>query len=325
MRIHSVLLALATSLCTTAAEPSPPAAGKSEAVAVSRESALDNLLAERDSIKAFEKAVGVARKSGVSDQAILEARFLFHVDRREDAMIAAMLPEFLKRRDQFKLEDSAIFAVREDWLAVIEYVQAIDALAKGEKDAFKKHITEAFWLSPSQASAFAPHIERMRLDETMRSVKVDFSIKLIPLAPGDPVALESLIKGKKALLFHFWSPMSQECEASMPDFVASAAMLVASNFAVVSLIPNDAPKLLDDARGMIRPLGDKPPGAWLVDSKENSLGRELRVQNLPTMVLVSPDGKILFNGDPTDEMFWNALKKIDARVERPDATKKDSE
>lgn len=325
MRIHSVFLSFAASFATAVAEPSAPAAENPAAIAVSRETALDNLLAERESPKAFENAAAVARKSGVSDQAILEARFLFHVDRREDGPIAAMLPEFLKRRDSFKLEDSAIFAVKEDWLAVIEYVQAIDALAKGEKDAFKKHITEAFWLSPSQASAFAPHIERMRLDESMRSVKIDFSIKLLPLAPGDPVALETLIQGKKAMLFHFWSPMSQECEASMPDFVASAAMLVASDIAVVSLIPNDAPKLLDDARAMIRPLGNKPPGAWLVDSKEKSFGRDLRIQNLPTMVLVSANGKILFNGDPTDEMFWDALTKIDSRIDRPDAVKKDAE
>ncbi len=176
-----------------------------------------------------------------------------------------MLPELLKQRDVFKLEDSAIFGVKEDWLAVIEYVQAIAALGKGDKDAFKKHITEAFWLSPRQASAFAPHIERLRLDECMRVVKIDFTAKLVPLAPGDPVALEQLIAGKKALLFHFWSPLSRECEAAMPDFVATAAALSANDIAVVSLLPDDSPKLLTEARAMLHPLGAKPPGAWLID------------------------------------------------------------
>ena len=68
--------------------------------------------------------------------------------------------------------------MKEDWLAVIEYVQAIAALKKGDKAAFKTHITEAFWLSPRQASAFAPHIDRMRLEEAMRAVKIDFETKL---------------------------------------------------------------------------------------------------------------------------------------------------
>ena len=56
----------------------------------------------------------------------------------------------------------------------------------------------------------------------MRAVKIDFAIKLVPLAAGEPVALVKLIAGKKALLLHFWSPQSRECEASLPDFVATA-------------------------------------------------------------------------------------------------------
>lgn len=325
MRIHLAVLPLIAALATVVAEPSSPESGKSGAAPATREVALDNLLAERESLKALEAAIDEARKSGVSEQAILEARFLYHVDRREDDAIASMLPEFLKRRDAFKLEDSAIFSVKEDWLAVIEYVQAIAALGKDDKDAFKKHITEAFWLSPRQASAFAPHIERLRLEESMRAVKIDFAIRLAPLSSGEPVALETLIAGKKALLFHFWSPLSQECEAAMPDFIATAIALSANGIAVASLVPDDSPKLLTDARAMLHPLGEKPPGAWLIDSKEKSLGRDLRIQNLPAMVLVSPEGKVLFNGDPTDDEFWEALKRIDARISRPAAKRGEAE
>lgn len=288
-----------------------------ELSAASKKTALDNLLAERDSNKALESAIGIARKNGVSEQAILEARFLYHVDKREDAKIAAMLPEFLKRRDDFKLEDSAIFAVKEDWLAVIEYVEAMDALEKNDKAAFKKHITEAFWLSPRQAAAFAPQVERIRLEECMRAVKMDFSIALQPVRAGDAVALKTLISGKKALLLHFWSPLSPECEAAMPDFASTAAELDAHGVPVVSLISDNTPKQLGAARTMIQSLEGKPSGAWLIDSAEKPLGRELRVQNLPTMVLLSLEGSVLFNGDPTDDEFWEALRKIDAGIARP--------
>lgn len=282
-----------------------------------KQNALEELLAERDSDKAMEAAIDHARKSGVSEQAILEARFLYHVDRREDAKIAAMLPEFLKRREGFKLEDSAIFALEEDWLAVVEYVQAIDALEKNDKASFKKHITEAFWLSPRQAAAFAPQVERIRLEEFMRAVKVDFTTSLQAVNQGDTVALEALISGKKALLLHFWSPLSPECEAAMPDFAATAAELEAHGVAVASLIPENSPKQLSAARAMIDSLEGKPCGRWLVDSLKKPLGRELRVQNLPTMVLVSSQGAVLFNGDPTDDGFWKSLNAIDAAITRP--------
>lgn len=282
-----------------------------------KQNALEELLAERDSDKALGAAIDNARKNGVSEQAILEARFLYHVDRREDSKIAAMLPEFLKRRDGFKLEDSAIFALDEDWLAVVEYVQAMDALEKNDKASFKKHITEAFWLSPRQAAAFAPQVERIRLDEFMRTVKVDFATSLQAVKQGDAVALDALIQGKKALLLHFWSPLSPECEAAMPDFSATAAELESHGVAVASLIPENSPKQLNAARAMIDSLDGKPSGRWLVDSPEKPLGRGLRVQNLPTMVLVSPQGAVLFNGDPTDDGFWKSLNAIDAAITRP--------
>ena len=317
MRLHPIILAPLALMATLVAAPTSPPPDKSATPPSPRDAALEKLLAERESPKALDTAIANARKQGVSDQAILEARFLYHVDRREDDALVAMLPELLKQRDIFKPEDSAIFAVTEDWLAVIEYVQAIAALAKGDKDAFKQHITEAFWLSPRQGAAFAPHIERMRLEGAMRTVKIDFTTKLKPLATGDTVTLEKLIAEKKALLFHFWSPLSRECEAGMPDFITTATALSANGIAVVSLLPDEPSQLLTDARAMLRPLGTKLPGTWLLDPKDHPLARTLRIQDLPAMVLVSTDGKILFNGDPSDHDFWEALHTIDARITRP--------
>lgn len=284
-----------------------------------REDALDNLLSERDSDHAFAAVIETARKAGVTEQAILEARFLYHIDRHEDDALAAMLPEFLKQRDVFKVQDSAIFGVKEDWLAVVEYVQAIASLKKGDKGAFKSHITEAFWLSPRQASAFAPHIDRMRLEEAMQAVKIDFETRLIALGGGDAVVLKNLLADRKAMLLHFWSPASKECEASLPDFIITAKALGENGVAMVSLLPEDSPELLTGAREMIRPLGANPPGAWLIDQKENPLARELRVQTLPVFVLVSNEGRVLFNGHPADDGLWEVLKKIDPQIIRPEA------
>ena len=317
MRLHSILLTFLASFSSILAEPSQLDSLKSAAESAAREEALDNLLSERESPEAMDKVIAAARKTGISEQAILEARFLYHVDRRENEAIAKMLPDFLKQREAFKLEDSAIFGVKEDWLAVLEYVQAIDALGKDDRAAFKNHITEAFWLSPRQAAAFAPHIERMRLEESMRSVKLDFNLSLLPLASDSPVTLAKLIAGKNALLLHFWSPLSRECEAAMPDFAATAALLSNNGIAVVSLLPNKSPEILTPARTMIEPIAKSSTGAWLIDSEATPLARDLRILNLPTMVLVSNQGTILFNGDPTDHEFWETLNKIDSRITRP--------
>ena len=128
MRFPAAILPLFAVLAAAAAETTAPPEEPEIAGGSPREVALDNLLSERDSDKALEDVIAAAMKNGVSGQAILEARFLYHVDRREDDAIAAMLPEFLKQREVFKIEDSAIFSVKEDWLAVTEYVQAIASL-----------------------------------------------------------------------------------------------------------------------------------------------------------------------------------------------------
>jgi hypothetical protein len=310
--IAAVLSASADALETGRTDDSPAGAG-----ATPREAALERLLSERESPELLEAAAAAARKAGVSEQAVLEARFLYHVDRREDDAIAALLPEFMKRRDAFRLEESEIFSVREDWLAVTEYVQAIAALKKDDKEAFKKHITEAFWLSPRQGAAFAPHIDRLRLEEAMKSVRIDSTTRLDQLAGGGTAPLASPDDKHKAVLLHFWSPWSRECEAFMPDFVATAVSFMDSGIRVVSILPEDSPKVVNDARELLKPLGAKPPGAWLIDRKKDPLSRRLRVQSVPSMVLLDTEGRVLFNGHPADESFWNSLLRVDPSIKRP--------
>ena len=313
-RIALLLLAAATAV---AQEPEARDAEGSPGSLPPKKAALERIMSERGTGAELDAAIAKAKELGIGEQAILEARFLYHVDRQEDEKLVAMLPEFQKRKDSFKLEDSEIFAVREDWLAVVEYVEAIAALRKNDKDGFKKHITEAFWLSPRQGSAFAPHIDRLRMDEAMREVKIDPAVKLGSLLAGEEVDLAALMKDKKALLLHFWAPWNQESEASMPDFKVTALELQKNGIAVASLLADSAPEAIHDAKEIVSEPGTPPPGAWLVDREKDSLHRLLRIQNLPAMVLVSTDGRVLFNGHPSEDRLWEALIKLAPEIKRP--------
>lgn len=286
-----------------------------------RQQVTERILTERTSREEFDKAISDARSIGVAEQAILEARFLYHVDLEQHDAIGAMLPDFMNQRAVFKLAESAIFSVEEDWLAVLEYVQSIAALNKGDQDAFKRHITEAFWLSPGQAAAYAPLIESLRMRESMARVKLDFSQSAISLNGGASVALANLIEGNKAMLLHFWSPWSRECVEAMADFSATAEILSKHGVALVSLIPPSTPSLATDARETIRSLAGAEKSVWLIDSDQGALAQKLRVRQLPTMVLVSAEGKVLFNGVPTDKQFWSALQTVDRGIEQANPVK----
>ncbi len=311
MRMRSAIMiaAILTAAIAPAISETPEEAVETQL----RETALESLLSERGPLARFNKVVEAARLAGIHEQSILEARFLYHVDKLEDEALAAMLPEFTSREKQFKLEESAIFATEEDWLAVVEYVRAIAALRKGDKAGFKKHITEAFWLGPRQAAAFAPQIERLRHEEAMAAITIDFDTPLADLSGNGQTLLKQQVEGKRALLLHFWSPQSRECEMSLPDFAKTSHMLEQHRIACVSITPEASPL----ARGMAQPYRQQHTGAWTIDSDTRPLARLLRVNNLPTMTLISPEGRILFSGDPTDDQFWNTLQQIDHTITRP--------
>ena len=284
-----------------------------------REDAIEQLLSERESTEALDKAAADARTLGIPEQAILEARFLFHVDRAEDAEIAALAPEFRKLKDGFKLTDSEVFGSVDDWLAVVEYVEALAALGEGDKDGFKQHITEAFWLSPRQGAAFAPHIDRIRLMDAMKAIRVDFEKTYTNILKDAPVSLGVVIGEKRGVLLHFWSPWSRECEATLSDFFTTAGYLSGKGLAVVSILPETSAKVIADAKAMLVATEKKVPGTWIVDTKKSPISNKLRVQSVPAVVLVSREGNVLFNGHPTDEEFWKALAKLNPEIGRPDA------
>jgi len=321
LRLSLLLISLAACAPLTA-EPEPTPAKKpleqdgDPAVPSSKRAAFEKLMYERGSEADFNKAALDASKQGVSDQAILEARFLFLVDRHNDDKLIELLPKFEERKDKFDLSQSEIFAVKEDWLAVIEYLQSLAALKKGDKDGFKKHITEAFWLSPRQGSAFAPHIDRLRMDEAMKDLKIPLTTEFEDFKDSK-ITLASLAKDRKALLLHFWSPWSEEGEKSLPDFKAAATELEKNGIAVVTLLQPSA-DALDEAKGMLASAFDgHAPGVWVKGNSASALARTLRVQSVPVMVLLSTEGAVLYNGDPSDDGLWKALKKVAPSVKRP--------
>lgn len=282
-----------------------------------KEKALEELFAERESKKALEKRIITARENGASEQSLLEARFLFHVDRAEDSEIAALRSEILASIKTFDLSESAIFASLDDWLAVSEYVQALAALEKGEEEKFKHHITEAFWLSPKQGAAFAPHIDRIRLMEAMKKTPIDFSRSFTDIRTKHSHKLSEMLGHNKGLILHLWSPWSDECKATMADLLTTATYLTGKKISHIAVLPETNDKVVEDANALIVGLNRKISGNWIVDSQENSLSEMLKVQTVPTVILISNDGKILFNGHPSSEEFWNSLQRINPEIQRP--------
>ncbi len=293
-------------------------------VASPKEAALEKIFASMGAAE-FPAAVEEAKKSGIHEQVILEARFLHYVDLRDDTALAALAPEFVKRRNTFDPDNSEVFSIKEDWLAVVHYTQSLEALQKGDQAEFKTHITEAFWLSPRQAQAFAPHINRLRQDQAMAAITLDPNRPLQPQDGGPGTTLGQLMKEKKATVLHFWSPMSQEVQLNLPDFIQTTKSCNEQNIAVISVLVGEYPTIKEDAELIRKEDAGEALCTWISDSNKGSLSNTLRIADIPTMVIVSPEGKILFNGHPSDKKFWSEIKMVAPEFKRPNNLKKDPE
>ncbi|MBT8036046.1 MAG: thioredoxin family protein [Verrucomicrobiae bacterium] len=286
-----------------------------------KEAAMEKIFSSMNE-KEFPAALKDAQAAGIHQQVLLEAQFLHLVDHRNEAALAALAPKLLNQSDKFDPDISEVFSVKEDWLAIIHYTQALAALQKGDKAAFKMHITEAFWLSPRQAQAFAPHIDRLRQNEAMAFITLNPERTLHAQDGSKPTTLGQLMKGKKATVIHFWSPMSQEFQLNLADFTLTTQSCKDQNIGFISVLVGQYPGILDDAEALRKDDARQARCTWITDTNTKSLANLLRITDIPTMVIVSPAGNILYNGHPADETFWKTIQKIAPNFKQPNKNRK---
>ncbi|MGB0992401.1 MAG: hypothetical protein ACPG32_08025, partial [Akkermansiaceae bacterium] len=273
MKLIKTLSALTLLPCLTMAQenpatPTPPAPAPQALSKDTKEAMLEKLFA---SLKPGQLApiLAEAKKMGIPQQTLLEARFIHHIDTLNNKGIAAMAPDLVKHKDIFDPSISEVFAIKQDWLAIIHYSQALAALQADNKALFKKHITEAFWLSPAQAQAFAPHIEKLHMQEAMAKVIINRKLALKSQDNKEMPTLGSLMQDKKALVLHFWSPISQEVQHHLPDFALTSQELAKNNIAVCSILLGNNAETLKDTEAIRKKFSSGKDSdakcSWLLD------------------------------------------------------------
>ena len=269
----------------------------------------------------FEAALKKASELKLNKQIVLEATFLYYVDTENYKAIASLHTQFQNESDQFDLGSSKIFSTKEQWQSVIEYSLALESLNKGDEIQFKKHITEAFWLSPKTSSAFSHHITTLRNKQALAKITIAPDRELLNLTDLKPTTFKKVIKDNEALILRFWSPWNQQIDATYPHTENAANQSHKNNVAFASILLGDDNTLLTSAQEIIIDHTPALPSQWLVDSNKHSLARELRITELPTLVIISKEGKILYHGSSSNNLFWNTLTSINANFIKSNSNK----
>lgn len=254
-----------------------------------------------------------ANKAGVPRQQIIEAKLVWGLRHQEIPFLIKILPEVEILASSFDPASAAAIPNADTLKAFIAYIKAQKAAEAHDAEGFKKNILEAIWLGPQQAPVFLQAMEKYRLEAKMAALVIDLKIPLTTSA-GEATTLHDVLGGQKALLVDFWASWCGPCMALMPALKQKAEAL-SSHGIVVAAMNKDDERAEATAERIRQEQNAKLP--WLVEPAERPFTNALEVATIPRMVLISPEGKVLFNGHPEDPELWVALKKIDPTIEPP--------
>ncbi len=273
---------------------------------------LQRLFNPENGVAEMQAALEAAAKAGLSEQVLLMAQMSWGLRRGDVSILTTLLPELERVAREF--DASLAVGVRsvDELNGLIHYIKALAARQQGDEAAFKRHITEAFWLSPGSAQLFGQAVEALRREKLMASLRLDLDV-VLTTSEGEATTLRDQLGGSKALLVDFWASWCGPCLALMPELRKKAAEL-APHGIVVAAMNTDAENAEALADKIRREKDMTLP--WLVEPEDRPYSSALEVTSIPAMALVTPDGKVLFFGHPQNPELWDALRKVDAAIQK---------
>ena len=120
-----------------------------------RDAALEKLFATLGQDE-FATALKEAQQADVHPQVLLEARFLNLIDLGDNAAIAAMAPELSEKRDTFDPNHSEVFALKDDWLAIVHYGSGTGCTRKQQQGRLQKTYHRSILAKPPPSTGLRP-------------------------------------------------------------------------------------------------------------------------------------------------------------------------
>jgi hypothetical protein len=255
----------------------------------------------------FKSAAERARAAGMSEQQIAEGKLLYGIRSEDVAFLEATLGEVETAALDFEPNQSLSgIASVEQFRGLIAYGRALQSLAGGNEDEFRKHVEKAFWLFPEQGGLFGRAVARWQRQQRMDYLRIDFSRSLLD-AEGEEVPLGTLLGSGRGLLLICWRNDVPECMSAITALVPAAKALEKAGVQVVVL---NVDRVNADiiAREALKTMKVNLP--WLAEGQDRMISKMCELGSVPRAVLISDHGRILFNGAPNEPGMWRAVREL---------------
>jgi thiol-disulfide isomerase/thioredoxin len=276
---------------------------------------MQRLFNPQNSVEEMRDALKAGEEAGLPHQILLEAQLIWGLRLGETVFLSTLLPELEAMARTFDPSLAGGIGSVEELRGLIAFVKAKTALRQGDEAEFEKQIKEAFWLHPGSAPLFAQEVEKLRREKKMANFKLDLDI-ILTTSEGEATTLADQLGSNKALLLDFWASWCGPCMNLMPELRKKGRQLEGHGI-VVAAMNTDSENAEAVADKVRREKDMTIP--WLVEPVERPYSRALEIRSIPSMVLVTPDGKVLFFGHPQSPELWEALRKIDPTIQPPGA------
>ena len=145
----------------------------------------------------------------------------------------------------------------------------------------------------------------------MANLRLPMDLK-IASADGETRTLSEWLSGNQAMLLDFWASWCGPCIQLMPELRAKAESLPNQGIFVAAM-NTDADDPIGKAK-QTREQHNMQVVPWLIEPAERPLSQLLMINSIPRMILVGPEGKVLYNGHPMDPGLKTALAKLDVKI-----------
>lgn len=253
----------------------------------------------------FAVALQQGKKAGLAPQLLLEAQIAQALYSRDMAALLALKQPLVALGANLDQETSRLFTNRKSYDSMVQGIMALNAGQKEDPAAFEKHIKEALWLAPEPLQMlYLQWLNGYRLDEAMKKVVVPFDQKIVK-AEGGEVMLKELLGENKALLLDFWASWCAPCMIAMDEVNEKSAKLAAQGVVMVGINTEGSAEIATNVKNQ-----KQIQVPWLLEEIGGPYTTLLQTMTFPRVVLVSADGKVLYNGNPENPALKQALKKI---------------